>query len=82
MGYESDIVHLKTWVLNSDRVLDNTKLLNLKADCERNNHREMYKEIIKMCSSVYNAFEDYNFVESLGKYAHINDIKEWDLNQT
>ena len=48
MGFESDIVHLKTWVLNSDRVLDNTKLLNLKADCERNNHRNLYDELIKM----------------------------------
>ena len=41
-----------------------------------------YKEIKNMCSSVYNAFEDYNFVESLGKYAHINDIKQWDLKAT
>jgi len=51
MGFESDIVHLKTWVLNSDRVLDNTKLLNLKADCERNNHREMYDELIEMINN-------------------------------
>ena len=40
-----------------------------------------YKEIKNMCSSVYNAFEDYNFVESLGKYAHINDIKDYGLRE-
>ena len=42
----------------------------------------LYFDIKKMCSTNYNAFEDYKYVESLDRYAHIKDIKQWDLNPT
>ena len=41
-----------------------------------------YNELVKMTDTNRNIFEDYNFVESLGKYAHINDIEQWDLKAT
>ena len=37
MGLETDIIHLSIWVENSDRVIDNQKLLQLRTDCSNNN---------------------------------------------
>ena len=38
-----------------------------------------YKEIIKMCTTNYNGFEDYKYVENLDKYVHIKDIEDYEL---
>ena len=38
-----------------------------------------YQNIKKMCNTNYNAFEEYQYVESLKKYAHKSDIKKWNL---
>lgn len=53
MGLETDLPLLKTWVLNSDRALDNQKLLSLKTSCENNNVKDQngvgqYDELIEM----------------------------------
>jgi len=48
MGYETDIIRLENWILKSDRALDNTQLINLKADMERNNTRGLYDKQIEM----------------------------------
>lgn len=51
--YESDLPRLKTFVLNSDRVIDNTTLLSLRTSCENNNVKNQkgigqYDELIQM----------------------------------
>ena len=53
MGLETDIIHLSIWIENSDRVIDNQKLLQLRTDCNNNNHLDLkgvgqYDGLIKL----------------------------------
>ena len=53
MGLETDIINLKIWVENTDKVIDNQKLLQLRTSCQNNNHQDIkgvgqYDELINM----------------------------------
>ena len=53
MGLETDIINLKIWVENTDKVIDNQKLLQLRTSCQNNNHQDtkgvgQYDELINM----------------------------------
>ena len=61
MGLETDIIHLSIWVENSDRVIDNQKLLQLKTSCSNNNHKDQkgigqYDELIKLIDDKLNLY--------------------------
>ena len=61
MGLETDIIELKIWVENSDRVIDNQKLLQLRTDCNNNNVKDQkgigqYDGLIKLIDDKLNLY--------------------------